>query len=482
MRPMTNVFTSLIAAVLLLACGGGGGGSSPSSTALSQTPPPALHTAILQRLDTDSHYSLWRVNEDGSGFTRLTDPAVDAQYLALSGDRIVYKAASGQLWSLKVDGSDNKIISNGTFDLMYRGLIGSKVIFSSRTALLDSNTYTLFSVNADGTGLIELGTPGFKKLFQAIAANRIFYQEAQGTGEVDVFVVNPDGSSGLNLTLSASGTNHFGCVDGSKLYYVQETTGARAGGIYSHNLDGTGSDLYIAPQANYLSLWGVLNGRLIASYQDGSGYTNVSSSPIDGSGSGIDLYTDSGLNYEFKGFMGGKVIVQRPFSVSAPNDIDIWSCDANGANKLPVASSAFVEKVEGAAGNQLVYRNSSPGGGTEVDLLIVNVDGTGRTNLAVNPDTNRFLTANGSQLFYVRQSSTGVNHLWSVNADGTSNAAMTSTSDTEILFRFELGKIWYTRAVLGASTGRAYTMGLTPGSAQIPLSDGAGFDQVVATF
>ncbi len=478
MRPLENLFASLFLGALLLSCGGGGG-SSPNGASSAQ-PPPALHTAIIQRLDTDGHYSLWRVQEDGSGFTRLTDPAVEAQYLSLIGDRIVYKADSGQLWSLKTDGTENKIISNGTFDLAYRGVIGSRVIFSSRTGLLDSTTYTLFSVNADGTGLIELGTPGFKKVYQAIAANKIFYQLTQGSGDVDLFIANPDGSGSLNMTSASSGTNHFGCVDGAKVYYVQETTGSRPGGIYAHNMDGSGADTYIAFQATYLDVWGVLNGRLIASHLDGSGHTQISSSAIDGSGS-AEIYSDAGISYEFEGFMGGKIVVQHPYNVGSPTDIDIWTCNADGTNKLPIASSGYVEKVEGVAGNQIVYR-SYTSGGTEIDLMVVNPDGTGRATLAVNPDANHFLASLGSQLFYLRQSSSGVNHLWSVNADGTSNTAMTTTTDTEILFRFLLNRIWYTRAPLGSSTARAYVMNPTPGSPQVALSDGAGFDQVVAVF
>jgi len=151
--------------------GCGGSGSAPSNP---PAPPAPLHTALVERLTGTDTYSVYRVKEDGSGWALVTPAGVNARYLASTSDRVIYfENTSSRIKSIRWDGTGDTTLATGLLDVQYRGLLGSRVIYSGRTSLLDGESYTLYSVNIDGTGNVELGPTGTKKVFQALAAGTV---------------------------------------------------------------------------------------------------------------------------------------------------------------------------------------------------------------------------------------------------------------------------------------------------------------------
>lgn len=476
----SKAFVSLIIAGLWsLGCGGGGGGSTPSA---SNPPAPVLHTAIVERLDGAGAYAFYQVKEDGTGWSQLSPVGINSRFLALAGDRIIYlRPSSADLWSCRLDGSNHVALSSSLFDAVYRGSIGTKVIFSGRKDLLDPDSYSVYSINTDGSGRIELDPGTSKKTFQAISGGKIFLQHAFTATDADLFVVDPDGSHLHDLSASSGVIDRFGYSDGIQVYYIQETDGSsRLKGIYAHNIDGSGSDIPIAFGATILDVHGVVNNRVVFSYTGSGGETWINSSPTS-SGTTTPLFNISGLSATFRGFANNQVVFERPFNASDLNDLDIWACNADGSGLVPLAQTSQIERVESISGNRIIYSTRTTSS-SQVDLRVVSADGSGSASLAASSDTEDFVSVLNNQVVYLRQAPSGAYDLYLVNLDGTGTIALTTTPESELLLYVGLNRIWFTKGTLGASTARAMVINPISGATPMALSDGAGFDHVVAVF
>jgi hypothetical protein len=470
-----------LAGLLSLACGGGGSGSP--AAAASNPPSSPLHTAIVERIAPSGEYTLFTVMEDGTGWRQISQTGISTSFLRVVGDRVIYvRTSTSDIWSCKLDGSDHVALASSLFDMAFRGVIGNKVIFTARTGLFDPESYTLYAINADGSGgPIELDATSGKKVFQAIAGGKVFYQHTLTPTDSDLFVVDPDGTNRHDLSAASGTVDRFGYLDGTKVYYVQETDGGgRFRGLYAHNLDGSGSDTQIFVGPVITQVHGVVSGRVILSYTGASGENWIKTCTTDGATVG-DIFNIPGLSATFRGFVDNQVVFERPYNTSTPDDLDIWVRNVDESGLMAIAQTGQVEMVESIVGNRIIY-SSRTSAFSQADLRVISSDGSHPAPLAVTSDNEQFATTLNNQLAYARKSSSGADDLYLVNLDGSGTLALTNTPETELLNLTAFNRVWFCRYPVGGTTARAMVISPTPGAVPTSLSDGTGFDHVVAVF
>jgi hypothetical protein len=300
-----------------------------------------------------------------------------------------------------------------------------------------------------------------------------------GGSDADLYVVDADGAAPHNLSAASVAVDRFGALDGSTVYYIQETaTGGRGRGIWAHALDGSGTDTMILTGPEVYDVHGVLNGRVITSYQGLSGDTWMASVAADGS-SWTDIYATTGISATFRGFAGNRVVYERPFNPGVP-DTDIWSCLPDGSSPEILAATGGYEAVAAILGTSVfIQRRLTPG--DQADLVVIQADATGLKNLATTSVSETFLFQAGNKVFYL-QDIAGAEDLAVVNPDGTGAVSLTTSPEIELLVQYLAGRIYFSRAIVGGATARAMVMDPAAGAVASPLSDGTAFDRVVAVY
>jgi Tol biopolymer transport system component len=271
----------------------------------------------------DCVWTIYVVNADGSGLTNLaSDRDGNEEFGAWSpdGSRIAFISSRAGNWDVYVvnaDGSGLTNLSNRPADDFLRNNPGANGTAwsedSSRVRFIsirDDGNRDLYVVNADGTGLTNLGYPGpdlgggtsagpsFDAGLSPISwgdspdgARIAFFSNRDGNEEL--YVMNVDGSGVTRLTNNpASDANLVWSTDSSRIAFHSDRDGNPE--IYVMNPDGSGlTNLSNGPGDDFLAAGGWSpdgshiafvssrdgNGEIYVVNADGSGLTNLSNSP-----------------------------------------------------------------------------------------------------------------------------------------------------------------------------------------------------------
>ena len=143
-------------------------------------------------------------------------------------------------------------------------------------------------------------------------------------------------------------------------------------------------------------------------------------------------------------------------STDSGGDVDLYLINEDGSGLTPLATGPEVETSDGlTAGGRVIYSQSASLG-SETDIYSVNTDGSGMLPVAVTGDyaTPLAVTASG-RLIFVRGAHplTGPFDIYSINADGSDQVQLTNTPSHEILAGQPLGeRIVFTRVEVGAQS------------------------------
>ena len=99
----------------------------------------------------------------------------------------------------------------------------------------------LYSINADGTGLVTLANSADDEWVGGITSdNRVIVNRSVGGAQVDIYIINADGTGGLNPVLVAPDSDGaYGITSNNRVLFGRSVGGANYD-LYSINPDGSG--------------------------------------------------------------------------------------------------------------------------------------------------------------------------------------------------------------------------------------------------
>ncbi len=216
-------------------------------------------------------------------------------------------------------------------------------------------------------------------------------------GDAEIYSMNPDGSDQTNLT------NHPGRETGPKV----SANGQKV--VFSSDRD--------APSPTNVTEIYSMNA------EDGTGQTRLTNDP------GYDLapaFSPDGLKIAFA-------------SSRAGGDFEIWVMDANGANPTRLTTHAGQDDSPVFSPNgQKIAFNSAIGAQGQYDIVVMNADGTGQTNLtnsAADMDVQPAFSPDGQKIVFAsnrdRTSGGGPYEIYSMNVNGTFQTNLTHSTATD---------------------------------------------------
>jgi Tol biopolymer transport system component len=204
------------------------------AAACAAPPAPPATDDVALRLMQESHFLNIR---------QLTFGGENAEaYFSFDGTRLSFQSTGeypcDQIYTMNIDGSDRKLISNGTGRTTCSHFMpdGKAIVYAS-THLGGKDcppvpgrelgyvwpiydTYDIFKVNVDGTGLTQLtNTPGYDAEATVAKDGRIVFTSVRN-GDMDIYSMNADGSDVTQLTsLPGPDGGAFFSADGSQIVF-----------------------------------------------------------------------------------------------------------------------------------------------------------------------------------------------------------------------------------------------------------------------
>jgi Tol biopolymer transport system component len=342
-----------------------------SFTVLVETDTAVTTSRIAFSSNRDGPFEVYVMGSDGTGQRRLTSPPISNAKVALSpdGTKVAFisdLSSSNQLKVINTDGTGlatlwppgliSVLISKPSWSLNSRQL--TMVAYGPDSPPAAPETpfnYGLHSINADGSGARHLSTrttEGSPAVFSP-DGSKIAFIDFYSTRNAEINVVNVDGSGRLNLTRSTSVSEDQPAWSPDGRFIVFSAYRAsRHTEVYVMNSDGTGvRQLTNSPRvSSFLPVFSP-DGRKIAfiSFVDDGRSPPTTTAELyvmnsDGTGA-VRLATDVVVN----------------IALTGPNTgLPSFSPDGQ--------KIAFVSNRDG---NHEIY--------------VVNIDGTGLTNLTRNP-------------------------------------------------------------------------------------------------
>lgn len=277
---MTRVLGASLAAALavivvsgLTGCGGGGAGAGVANGVWSPDGNKVLFVS-----SRDASREIYVINADGSNLVRLTNNAAEDRYPCWSPD-------------------------------------GTKIAFASTRV---GSVWHLFVMNADGTGVTQLGTAEGTDISWSPDGTRIAYFDGDNIWTVSAV----DGSGAVQITnTEGNDISPVWSPDGTQIAFASARTGTM--GIYVALADGTGARrVTSATQAATDPEWSRDGTHIF--YLDSGG--NVYVVAADGTGATQVLM---GRYYEFRFSPSGDKVAYWTW-VGDPDNADVFVARADG--------------------------------------------------------------------------------------------------------------------------------------------------------
>lgn len=284
-------------------------------------------------------FAVWSVDADGTDAVDLTSSlGVDAFRPVWSpdGSRIAFESAS-DVWVMDADGGNMVNVTDSPgLDEWYPSWSpdGSRIAYSSNESL--------WVMDADGANAVMLavrhahGGEGWSP-----DGSKIVYELRTGMSTSDLWVVDVEGKTRVNLTQNQESNNREPdwSPDGSRIVFTSDRTGRD--GVWVMGADG-------ADPVNLIESLG--SGRLRSMYP---------------------VWSPDGSRIAFV------------------SDDDVWVMDSDGANEVNLTNTpSLKERLPkwSSDGSKLVF-DSSPG---DWDIWVVDADGGGRVNVTNTPGSEEW--------------------------------------------------------------------------------------------
>jgi Tol biopolymer transport system component/alpha-tubulin suppressor-like RCC1 family protein len=328
------------------------------------SPPPALSPTvrcdlvhpILFGSDRNGNDDLFLIHPDGSGLTQLTDHLQNDfdPVWSPDGTRIAFQTyregGDFEVFVVNATGTGVTNLTNhpsGDHDPAW-SRDGAKLVFTSYR----DGPSTIYVMNADGTGATRL-TSGYRPTWSPDGAKISFLRDIGGAR--DIFVMNADGTGVLNLTNHPANEDpqHSWSPDGSKIAFVSVRTGnyelyvMRSDGTGVTNLTNAGTPPPWAP--NFEPVWSPDGSKIAFTGRRGE---SMDIYVINADGTGLTKLTQDGI----------PPAASNALNDPAPHQYPDWSPDGT---QLVFAAGDFTSDRDG----------------DNVNIYVVNVDGTGLRNI-----------------------------------------------------------------------------------------------------
>ncbi len=388
----------------------GAAGSTPDdSTPVSQ---PAADGQIVFESTRDGHKEIYVMNEDGSNQRRLTfarqdDPNSANEKPAWSpdGTQIVfdsYRDEGWEIYTMNADGSGTplQLTSNAqqTTDASSFWAPNQRIVFQSNRA----GNFDIYTMNADGSGSSNLTNHVANDGYPAWSPDGRVAFQSDRTGMWDIWLMDANGAGLINWSNNAASYDGrpVWSPDGTRMAFQSNRGGPMD--IYVANADGSG------PRN--------LTGQYGSTPED----VNPSWSP-DGS----KLVFQSNISGNWDIWMmnadDGSGLVPLTNHSADDRNPEWWPVDTTLPTRLPERESP---SVRWSPTGRVVYTADAGG---NMDIFVMNANGTGRTNLTNTPEDDYLprWSPDGSQIAFTAQRSGNID-IYVMNADGSGIRQLTS--------------------------------------------------------
>ena len=247
------------------------------------------------------------------------------------------------------------------------------------------------------------------------------------TGNADVYVMNPDGSSQTSLTTNpADDCCPAWSADGRRIVFVSTRDGNPQ--IYVMNADGTAQTRLTNNSVNdsfpswspdgtriaFIRSLGPRSGDVYVMNADGTGQMNLTNNTPG------DFPADFSTAWSPD---GTKIAFSR--SLSDTNQ-EIYSMNADGSGRQALTSNGVISRLPNWSpdGTKIAFDRGPAG---SADIYVMNADGSGQTNLTNNGgqiDQEAAWSPDGTKIVFVSVRA-GNYEIFVMNADGTGQTHLT---------------------------------------------------------
>ena len=267
-----------------------------------------------------------------------------------------------------------------------------KIAFESTR---NSTSGQIYTMNPDGSGVTQLTFTSADNVFPEWSADgqKIVFDSLRD-GNHEIYVMNGDGSGQTRLTNNTDiDTIATWSPDGTKIAFISYRDGNEE--IYVMNADGTGQTNLTNHSANDAGPAWSADGTKIAFQSNRNGFGQIFVMNTDGSS--VTQLTSSGNNGGANWSPDGSKIAfhsdRNCGGCGTPFNVYVMNADGTGQTQLvldPVYSSAPAWSPDGT---KIVFESQRDG---NYEVYVANADGSGQTNLTSNsavdfrPDWGRF--------------------------------------------------------------------------------------------
>jgi Tol biopolymer transport system component len=401
-------------------------------------------------------WDIWLMNDNGSGLINWSNSPTtsdgrpiwspDGTRMAFQSDRegtmdiYVANADGSALRNLtgRYGGSPNDVNPSWSPD-------GSKIVFQSNR----SGNWDIWMVNADdGSGLVPLTdhaeddrNPEWWPIDTGLPTRlpdrevpqvrwspdgRVVYTADAG-GNMDIFVMNANGTGKTNLTNSPEDDySPRWSPDGSRVVFTAQRGGNTD--IYVMNADGSGQTrLTSDPAPDTNPDWSPDGSRIVFNSERISGdslFGNADIYVMNADGSNQTNLTNSG-SYEWRPAWspdGSRIA----FEAAREGDHDIYVMNADGSGQTRLTSTPGFDEYPrwSPDGSRLLFQTDRHGA---YEVYVMNADGGGQTSLSRDPDQDIHpdWSPDGSSIIFVSDRE-GNEEVYVMNADGSGQTNITN--------------------------------------------------------
>jgi hypothetical protein len=332
-------------------------------------------------------------------------------------NRVVFEQSFGpaahDIYSINADGSGLVALANDARDERLMGMANGRVFYELQWSGTDTD---LYAVESNGLNKTSISSTGDNETFSALMANKVYYQRASG-GVVGLWCAKPDGSSAVQLGGGAGSSNLVDTISGRALLLRTLPTGDQ---LVAQNEDG--SSLVVLKDFGEVlgdRFWGgASNGyALFASAWTVDGNpASYSRIPMYGGGESVAASIDASIAGAYLLF--GKVDdVTLWFQTFDGKQSDVWIQSPDGSGRVNLAMTPSDERIKKFTGGRLIYSRAAYRG-DQMDLFSINQNGTGLVTLSATAYSDDYNILLDATVFYGINQGTTTN-LRRVYIDGT---------------------------------------------------------------